>query len=81
MLARVGWRIARRPTQRLDRELDRPSRVVAVADAAQGETGPADRDVLPATSGDGVLGCVRHDEPLLHGFARITPQLSCGRVK
>ena len=36
----------RRATQRVDRDLDRPARVPALAEAPQGETGPADRDTF-----------------------------------
>ena len=48
MPARVGRRTAERDTQQLDRDLKWPARVLARAEALQGEPGPADRDTVTA---------------------------------
>jgi hypothetical protein len=51
MAARVGRRTRPRDTQRVDRDLDRPARELAAAEAVQGESGPALRGVVPRDEG------------------------------
>jgi hypothetical protein len=49
MPARVGRRTAEGDTQRLNRALDRPVRVLADGEAVQGEAGRAGRDTFSNT--------------------------------
>ena len=64
-------------TDRFDRDLDWPARVLADADAPQGETGPAGREAVRATSTDLASGCMLDDKPRWPALARITLKFSC----
>jgi hypothetical protein len=46
MPARVGGRTFLRDTERLDRDLDWPARVLAAPKALQAEPGPVERETL-----------------------------------
>ena len=72
MPARVGRRTSGRDIQRLDRDLDRPARVPAVAQGFQGETGPVECGSLLQASRDLALGYRRVGKPLWHAFAHLT---------
>jgi hypothetical protein len=50
--ARVGWRKLRRDTERVDRRLDRPARVLAAAASLQAAIGPAKRGAIQVTTGN-----------------------------
>src|SRR5512147_1811501 len=70
----------RRATQRVHRDLDRPARVLAVAEAHQGETGLAERGTFATGKRLRFNAIAKRHRNSWSAFARITPELSCERV-
>ena len=77
MPARVGRRTIRRATQRVHRDLDRPARVPALAEAHQGETGPAEFGTFTAGKRLRFNAIAKRHRNSWSAFARITLKLSC----